>query len=780
MDIGILHTDYNNNNGGATTGSSDPLLGLSAGTYDPTRDNRGLYWQDMSLQNNGYTYDYFAPRNLTLVKEAGVPIYANGELLPTRVGYQALIVYQDAMEMASAKTLLELAQEGLPIIFVDNVFEDRVNNNTAIPANDTDTNKTGVVKAASRTLSLGESDADLQVVVDQIKALPNVKTLTDGQGYDPSKPYDSAVLQALQDLGIYPHTELIGGIKNIYTQMRKTDGANYVYVYNAVSDFDYNGVPMIEAKDGPATFNMSVDVAGKPYMIDTWTGDITEVADYTIAAGRTSFNVTLQPGATAYFALDPNDAGDSLHAVSTDADRATMVNGKLIVSAAKSGTYTTTLSNGSQVVSHIAAPGANIPLTDWSLVVDSYTNGAKVVNIEDRGLGYVTKEAWYPTVHALLGSVQLDSLKPWKDIPEIGGGVSGVGYYTTTFTLPDDWNANTKGAYLDVENLNGNTAQVFVNGLVNSEVTPINTDSSVSFERDGKVPGFDFVARRLDISAYLKPGVNTITISVASTLENVIRYLGTQNGVAYGALYDTWTNKQAYADASASSPWQSYGMVGDVEIVTYGKEAIAATTVGVRAGARTPFGSEVEYTFGAQDMETVNLIELTFRVGGDLLSGAAAALEALNGFAVFDDIRWQDLGNNQWQGKVILGILENGQTKTGAADVAKLKLDAVKLGDAKVTLTAAAVYGIDIVDGEAVSRERVSVINPATAVTKVVSVYDANGDDKVDLADLSLAFYYYQSRQDDVHWESAKVADVNGDNIVDMRDLVEIYAHFIA
>ncbi|MCL2164728.1 MAG: hypothetical protein FWH55_10155, partial [Oscillospiraceae bacterium] len=122
MDIGILHTDYNYNNGGATTASTFPQQGLPAGTYDPTRDNRGLYLQDMSLQNNGYTYDYFAPRNLTLVAETGeTAMIRDGVLLPDRAGYQALIVYQDAIEIASAQTLLDLAKDGLPILFVNNM-----------------------------------------------------------------------------------------------------------------------------------------------------------------------------------------------------------------------------------------------------------------------------------------------------------------------------------------------------------------------------------------------------------------------------------------------------------------------------------------------------------------------------------------------------------------------------------------------------------------------------------------------------------------------------------
>jgi len=54
------------------------------------------------------------------------------------------------------------------------------------------------------------------------------------------------------------------------------------------------------------------------------------------------------------------------------------------------------------------------------------------------------------------------------------------------------------------------------------------------------------------------------------------RYLGTQNGATYPALTTAWTNRAAFQDpvASASNPWQSYGMVRDVTIETFGMESI--------------------------------------------------------------------------------------------------------------------------------------------------------------------------------------------------------------
>ncbi|MCL2736527.1 MAG: hypothetical protein FWD75_07860 [Propionibacteriaceae bacterium] len=563
VDIGILHTDYNMQNG---------LSRLQEGGTAPdwTRDNLGFYWQDMALQNNGYTYDYFAPENLNLLAGTGVTMYDNGELLPSRVGYHALIVYQDALSIAAAQQLLTLAQQGMPIIFVDNVIEDPSNsNNVAIPANKLSTNPSGEVVAASRTLSLGESDTDLQALVAQIKTLPNVVYLPNGAGYDPANPYDSATLEALHSLGVYPRTELTNTNKNIFAQLRKDGTTDYVYAYNALSDYDYNDVPMPEAQNGPTTFDMSVDAVGKPYLIDPWTGDITEVGMYTIANGRTTFSVTLQPGETAYFAIDTTDPGAALHAVSSTADKVTLTGGALTMQAEATGNYTTTLSDGTKWQCAINAP-ADIPLTDWTLMVDSYTNGDKVVTTESEkngvALGYTTQNVSYETKHTELGPYQLTELKPWKDIPElvndpansVGAGVSGVGTYTTTFTLPDTWDPSQQGAYLSIGSLNSNTAQVTVNGV--------------------RSVGFDFVSRVHDISSLLKPGENTISIGVSSTLENVLRSLSQQVGVNNAGVNNTFTNRRMYVDpnASATNPWQSYGMVGDVQVVTYGIQTISA------------------------------------------------------------------------------------------------------------------------------------------------------------------------------------------------------------
>ena len=88
MDLGILRLDYFVNN---------LHMDLSAPweehlyANEGMRNDKAFYWQDMGLQHNGYTWDYFAPQLL----EEDFATFQNRELYPDGPGYQALIIYQE-------------------------------------------------------------------------------------------------------------------------------------------------------------------------------------------------------------------------------------------------------------------------------------------------------------------------------------------------------------------------------------------------------------------------------------------------------------------------------------------------------------------------------------------------------------------------------------------------------------------------------------------------------------------------------------------------------------
>ena len=275
----------------------------------------------------------------------------------------------------------------------------------------------------------------------------------------------------------------------------------------------------------------------------------------------------------------------------------------------------------------------------------------------------------------------------------------------------------------------------------------------------------------------------TAKVGTAPELPAAVKELRVSDGaISYVPVEWDAINPADYAKAGTFTVRGTAEAKGNMNAVTANitvlDEDEYPEAVGVFVGEKTHFGNKVEYTFGVADMLTANLVELTFTANGGVLGSEAATLESLNGFSVFDGPNWQDLGNGLLQAKVVIGTY-SGVTKTGTMDVLKLGLDAVKLGDATISLTGVRVFGIDDAGDVAKSIERPSECSPASATTKVFSIYDLNGDDEVDLADLSLAFYYYFAREGDENWESAKVADVNGDLIVNMGDLIEIYANFI-
>ena len=76
-----------------------------------------------------------------------------------------------------------------------------------------------------------------------------------------------------------------------------------------------------------------------------------------------------------------------------------------------------------------------IELPVWNLEVEDWNEGERVDVVEDRGLGYVTREVYYETSKTKI-AVGETELKPWKDIPQVGPQVSGVGYYTIGCAAP--------------------------------------------------------------------------------------------------------------------------------------------------------------------------------------------------------------------------------------------------------------------------------------------------------------------------------------------------------
>ena len=500
MDVGILRTDYFYDNAmwlWSPTEFSENYL----------RSNKAYYWQDMTLQNAGYTYDYFSPY---LLQDEDITC-SNQLVQADGVAYQALIVYQQEMPYESAEVLYQWAKDGLPVVIVEGPTEEHLR------AQETKYNQ----GAALNTPGNDGKDEQLVALMEQMKQLDSVSTVqTETEAYD-----------ALISLGVHPRAEYTEPNQNLLSVLRKDNDASYLYVYNYMYEDTQNYQGQI-----------SLDGVYKPYTINTWTGEVEEVTEYSIQQDRTILNIDLAPGDIMVFALDPNDQ-DTKTVVSTkNTDKVVVEDGETILYVSDSGKSVVNYSDGTSIETDETVVPENILLDNWNLSVEDWQPGEKIYRTEDRGLGYTTTEVSYTTNKVTI-DVGKTELIPWKDIPQVGADVSGIGYYTTSFSLPENWSTETNGLVFNADSFSGGTATLFVNG----QEVPINMDN-----------------RTVDISEYVIPGTNQIEVRVSSSLRNRMITQG----------YEQYWNAFGYAHEVVPD---EYGMVGDVTLNTYTKVAIEDT-----------------------------------------------------------------------------------------------------------------------------------------------------------------------------------------------------------
>lgn len=522
MDIGILRLDYNFNNlifSGAA-GSEEEIYKNKL-----ARGNKGMYWEDMQLQNAGYTWDYFAPQIL----EEDFVDFADGVLLPEGPGYQALILYQGMLPVSTAEKLLKLARKGLPIIFVNGVHE------TLRPNSSGKTYK----KAAETTPFNDGADEKLREIISEIKALPNVWEIDEQKD----------TYKTLKAAGILPRTAFAESNKNILTNLRDDNGELYVFTYN-----------MMYGESEAFPFTLKVQGTGKPYRIDCWNGESEEIGCYRHENGTTVFDISLAPGEAAMFLVDTN-APEELHAVNTNVDKLIIKDGKFVASVSRSGEYEEELSDGTKKTFQTEVP-ENISLPVWNLEVEDWNEGEKKTITEDRGLGIVTNEVYYETKKTII-PVGETPLVPWKDMEKVGPEVSGIGYYRVKVNIPEIWD-DSQGAILKLESTNGHSAAVYVNGT--------------------KAKAFDFDALAVDISDLLHTGENEIKVEAASSLNNRLIARGYYSkgnedskqlaANANNAMEDQTDTPETGNLFNIQAVVRDYGITGDAKIIRYIRKEI--------------------------------------------------------------------------------------------------------------------------------------------------------------------------------------------------------------
>ncbi len=448
------------------TGVSRTDVGMLYQTWDqgmPTNGNQGgINWMlnhepvlfpSTALQDAGYSYDYFSPRFLTA---DGVHFDAEKGTLE-QAGYQALVLWQDALAAEDAEAVLTLAEQGLPVIIVDGA-------------------------AAHTPFRDGRDDA-LAAVMEKLKAVAVCV------------PDADAVLPALRDLGIAPYAGFTSPNHQLLTQAREDGNTRYLYIYN-YCDGTYKGVwSSGEAQDdhGDAvTTEITADGLFIPYEIDPWSGRVRQLGLYRHEDGKTVFPVSLNYNSVALYALRKCGGDDPLHAVAADADR--VLGGEnLTFRFTSSGDHAASLSDGREITLSADVPAAQ-PITGWQAEIDLWTAGDTRSRRTETLNGKTVTETAVDTVVSPV-SLTMDTLAGWDTLPEIGPEAVGRATYTASFR----WDENADGAYLDFGSL---------------------TESMVVYVNGTKADDLSMTNPVLDIGPLLQAGENTLELHYSSNVSN--------------------------------------------------------------------------------------------------------------------------------------------------------------------------------------------------------------------------------------------------------------------
>ncbi|MET9084894.1 glycosyl hydrolase [Streptomyces sp. NPDC004237] len=270
---------------------------------------------------------------------------------------------------------------------------------------------------------------------------------------------------------------------------------------------------------------VSLEGDGRPYRIDPWTGEVTPLALYdSRQRGRVTVQVAAAAGEAVVLALSSaRDFGchsPALHAVTADTD-VRHTSGGLVARTTTPGTYTARLSDGRPATARVKAVPKALTLSSWKLRVEDW-RPAHPGETGTAATGTVT------TVHTL----SLSKLTSWQSIDGLED-VSGIGTYTASFTLPADY-ASAAGAQLGLGGIGAGSVHVRVNGHA---LPPVNQIDPV-----------------VDLGTRLRPGSNTLVVTVATTLLNRLKV----------------TRPTVY-----TQPKQDYGLLGPVTVTPYTEAALA-------------------------------------------------------------------------------------------------------------------------------------------------------------------------------------------------------------
>ncbi|HZA30864.1 MAG TPA: glycosyl hydrolase [Propionibacteriaceae bacterium] len=471
IDVGILRTDhFTDNHSGFALIDQDGSRIPDEDAYGRLwmRDRRNHWWQDLGMQDAGWTYEFF-DGSLLLHDDVS---FADRLVQPNGPGYQALIVYQSALDPDVAAKLLDWARQGLKVLLVHGARELKHLMDGLYTTHD---------RAAARTPGLDGRDQELAATIAELLSLPSVTEID-----DPANTGD-----ALRKLGVAGRAEFTSENRSVLSHLREDGDLLHLYLYHFLYETEEQ-----------AEVEVALPGVGSVHRIDGWTGAVRAHPGVRRDGERTIVTLTLAPGETTLLTLDrsvPPQPESTAVPLETVAE-----------------------------------------LPEWTVAVESWDAGDLTLITEDRGLGYQTREV-RPTTAVTRIEAGTGPLRPWKNIPEVGPQVSGVGEYTTTLQL-DDEPVEGHRYVLDLGSTAGGLGSVRVN--------------------DGEARGFDTSAPTIDVSDDLRLGANTVTVRVSSSLNN--RLLARNY---YAEVLDIITKLAGLEPAMQTTEVHAHGLLGPVRLL---------------------------------------------------------------------------------------------------------------------------------------------------------------------------------------------------------------------
>jgi hypothetical protein len=398
------------------------------------------YIDNAALTDHGYSFEYLSPD----VLDSEYATVTGGVLAADSAAYKAMVFdNQTFMTAETASRLQAYASAGLPLIFIGSIPTE------VLYWRDAEKNR-----------------AELAAAVEKLMASANVHRI------------DSVdrLAAKLDAIGVKPAAAYSGTSDILALHRSDGEAVDFYWFYNKA--------------DTAGTVEVALSGAGRPYVLNAWTGDITPVARYASENGRVTLPIHLAARATIMVALSEKDIAEhfDLHVVEGTADDYFYDDaGRIVARSFKDGGHTTTLSNGREKSVIGQGPASWIPLGDaaWELAVESWSEDENDIN------GMVKKEKTFT----------LDRLTDWTHIEGLET-VSGRAACRTDFELTN-W-SDDQGACLAVNTGNGTAAVTRI--VINGKILPV----------------MDQSAKMIDAGDYLVKGKNTLEIDIATVLYNTV------------------------------------------------------------------------------------------------------------------------------------------------------------------------------------------------------------------------------------------------------------------